>query len=127
MTANPNVAIAVQYFEALSRKDPRAAPLAPDVVMESPITPKLRGVASVLEYLEALTSVAKAIRTLDFIAEGNKVAVQFELETKAGIIPGFECLEISEGCIKKLRPYFDAQPLIEGAAPNSEEGMKLGT
>lgn len=127
MTANPNVAIAVQYFEALNRKDLGAAPLAPDVVMESPITPKLRGVASVLEYLEGLTSVAKAIRTLDFIAEGNKVAVQFELETEAGIIPGFECLEISEGFIKKLRPYFDTRPLIEGVAPTSEERMKLGT
>jgi len=127
MTANPNVAIAVRYFEALSRKDPRAAPLAPDVVMESPITPKLRGVGPVLEYLEGLTSVARAIRTLDFIAEGNKVAVQFELETEGGIIPGFECLEISEGFIKKLRPYFDTRPLIEGAAATGEERMKLGT
>ena len=127
MTANPNVAVAIRYFEALSRKDPRAAPLAPDVVMESPITPKLRGVAPVLEYLEGLASVAKAIRTLDFIAEGNKVAVQFELETEAGIIPGFECLEISEGLIKKLRPYFDARPLVEGVEGTGEERMKLET
>jgi len=127
MNANPNVAIAVRYFEALSRKDPHAAPLAPDVVMESPITPKLRGVAPVLEYLEGLTSVAKAIRTLDFIAEGNKVAVQFELETESGVIPGFECLEISEGFIKKLRPYFDTRPLIEGATGTGEERMRRGT
>jgi ketosteroid isomerase-like protein len=121
MTDNPNVAVAIRYFEALTRKDPRAAPLAPDVVLESPITPKLHGVAQVLEYLEALASVARAIRTLDFIAEGNKVAVQFELETAAGVIPGFECLEVSNGLISKVRPYYlDSRPLLDGPAPNSK-------
>jgi hypothetical protein len=113
MTINPNVAIAVRYFEALSSKNLGAAPLAPDVVLESPLTPRLRGVASVLEYLEAVTSIAKTIRTLDFIADGNKVAVEFELETADQVIPGFECLEISHGLIKKLRPYFDARLLTD--------------
>jgi ketosteroid isomerase-like protein len=120
MTANPNVSVAIRYFEALSSKDLHALPLAPDVVMESPVTPRLRGVASVLEYLEGLASIAKTIRTLDFIAEGNKVVVEFEIETADAVIPGFECLEISDGLIKKLRPYFDARPLTDGAAPNRE-------
>ncbi len=118
MTANPNIAVALQYFEALNRKDLFSAPLAPDVVLESPISPELRGVASVLEYLEALTSVAKAIRTLDVIADGDKVAVQFELDTAVGVIPGFEWLEISEGLIRKVRPYYlDSGPLLDGPAP----------
>ena len=116
-----NVAIAIQYFEALNRKEPHAAPLAPDVVMESPITPKLRGLASVLEYLEALASVARRIRTIDFIAEGDKVAVQLEIETAAGVVPAFECLEISGGLIKKVRPYYlDARPLLDGPAQNAK-------
>ena len=119
MTDNANVAVAIRYFEALNRKDLHAAPLAPDVVMESPITPKLRGLASVLEYLEALISIARTIRTLDFIAEGNKVAVQVEIETAAGVIPAFECLEISGGLIKKVRPYYlDARPLLDGPLSN---------
>jgi ketosteroid isomerase-like protein len=121
MTANPNIAIAMQYFEALNRKDLPSALLAPDVVLESPISPKLRGMASVLEYLEALTSVARAIRTLDVIAEGDKVAVQFELDTAVGVIPGFECLEISGGLIKKVRPYYlDSRPLLDGPAPTGK-------
>jgi hypothetical protein len=120
MNDNPNVAIAIQYFEALNRKEPHAAPLAPDVVMESPITPKLRGLASVLEYLEALVSVARRIRTLDFIVDGNKIAVQLEIETAAGVVPAFECLEISGGLIKKVRPYYlDARPLLDGPAQNA--------
>ena len=121
MSENPNVAIAIRYFAALSRNDLRAAPLAPDVVLESPITPKLRGLASVWEYLEAVASIAKSIRTIDFIAEGNKVAVEFEFETAAGIIPGFECLEISEGLITKVRPYYlDTWPFLEGRAQHGE-------
>jgi len=120
MNDNPNVAVAIQYFEALNRKEPNGAPLAPDVVMESPITPKLRGLVSVLEYLEALVSIAKTIRTLDFIADGDKVAVQLEIETAAGVIPAFECLEISGGLIKKVRPYYlDARPLLDGPVQNA--------
>ena len=118
MPVNPNVNIAVRYFEALRSKDLRAVPLATDEVMESPVTPRLTGMASVLEYLEALASIAKTIRTLDFIAEGNKVVVQFEIETADAVIPGFDCLEISDGLITKLRPYFDARPLTNGVAPS---------
>ncbi len=120
MTVNPNVAIAIKYFEALRSKNLRALPLAPDVVMESPVTPRLSGAPSVLEYLEALASIAKTIRALDFMADGNKVAVQFEIETAHGIIPGFECLEISDGLITKLRPYYEARPLIIGVTPGTE-------
>jgi hypothetical protein len=117
MSDSSNVAIAVRYFEALTHRDPGSAPLAPDVVMESPVTPRLSGAPAVLEFLEALVSMAKSIRTLDFISEGNKVAVQFEIETATDIVPGFECLEISQGLITKVRPYFDAWSLVEGTPP----------
>jgi len=120
MTQNPNVEVAAVYFAALRNKDLSALPLAQDVVMESPITPRLCGLESVLEYLEALASIIRTIRTLDFIAQDNKVAVQFEMETAEGVIPGFECLEISNGLIKKLRPYFDARPLMDGAGSGGE-------
>lgn len=77
--------------------------------------------AAVWEYLEAVASIAKSIRTIDFIAEGNKVAVEFVFETAAGVVPGFECLEISEGLITKVRPYYlDARPFLDGPAPRGE-------
>jgi ketosteroid isomerase-like protein len=116
MAMDANVAVAIRYFDALVRKDLSSLPLAPDVVMESPITPRLSGPESVLEFLEGLASVIKAVRTLDFIVQGDKVAVEFEIETAEGVIPGFECFEISNGQIRKLRPYFDARPFIGGTA-----------
>jgi acetyl-CoA acetyltransferase len=120
MVENPSVAIAVRYFEALAAKNLGAAPLAPEVVLESPVTPRLRGLASVLEYLEALTSIAKTIRALDFMADGNKVAVQFEIVTANGVIPGMERIEISDGAITRLRPYYESRPLVNGAKGNGD-------
>lgn len=114
MTTDTNISIATRYFRALATKDLSSLPLAPDVVMESPITPRLIGPESVLEFLEGLASVIKAVRTLDFIIGGNKVAVEFEIETAEGLIPGFECFEIADGQIKKMRPYFDARPFLGG-------------
>ena len=112
---NPNLALAQHFFEALRRKDFSALPLAQDIVLESPISPRLVGVESVLEFLEGLASVTRAVRVLDSIVEGNKVAVEFELETAEGVIAGFECFEFSDGQITKLRPYFDARPLLGGS------------
>jgi len=114
--SNPNVDLAQQFFDALMRKDFSALPLAADVVLESPISPRLSGLESVLEFLEGLASVVKAVRVVDLIADGNKVAVEFELETANGPIAGFECFEISNGRIKRLRPYFDSRPLLGGNA-----------
>lgn len=114
--ANSNINVAQRYFDALMKKDFSALPLAADVVMESPLTPRLSGQQSVLEFLEGLASVTKSVRVLDFIVEGDKVAVEFQIETAQGLIPGFECFEISDGLIKKLRPYFDARLFTDGSA-----------
>ena len=113
---NPHIDLARHFFDALLKKDLRALPLAADIVLESPISPRLSGVDSVLEFLEGLASVTKGVRVLDSIVEGNKVAVEFELETAEGVISGFECFEISDGQIKRLRPYFDSTPLLGGDA-----------
>ncbi len=112
--SNAPVDLARQFFEALMKKDFTALPLASDVVLESPISPRLSGVEAVREFLEALAAVTKVARVMDVVVEGNKAVVEFELETADGVIPGFECLEFSGGQIKRLRPYFDSRPLLGG-------------
>ncbi len=112
--SHPNVALARDFLAALVSKDFSSLPLAADVVMESPISPRLSGVDSVLEFLEGLASVTKSARLVDSFGEGDKIAIEFELETAGGVIAGFECLEIINGRIKRVRPYFDARPLLGG-------------
>ncbi len=110
-----NAALAQNFFAALVSKNFNALPLAADIVMESPISPRLSGLESVLEFLEGLASVTKEVRLLDSFGEGNKLAVEFELKTAEGVIAGFECFEIVDGQIKRMRPYFDARPLLGSA------------
>ncbi len=109
-----NVTLARNFFAALVSKDFSGLPLAADVVMESPISPRLSGVDSVLEFLEGLASVTRSVRLLDSIGEGDKLAVEFDLETADGVIAGFGWFEIVDGQIKRMRPYFDARPLLGG-------------
>jgi hypothetical protein len=115
MAESPNVTISRCYFEALVSKDFRSVPLASDVVLESPITPKLRGAESVQEFLDALASLIKRVRIINVIAQYDQVIVEFEMETGQGVIPGFQSFEFFNGQIKRLRPYFDARPLTNGA------------
>ena len=116
MISNAPVDLARQFFDALLKKDFSGLPLATDVVLESPITPRLSGVEAVLEFLQTLASVTRAVRMVDLVVEGNKAAVEFEIETAEGVIAGFECFEIAGGRIKKLRPYFDSRTLLGGDA-----------
>jgi len=112
--SNAPVDLARQFFDALLKKDFSQLPLATDVVLESPISPRLSGVESVREFLEVWASVTRGVRVVDLVVEGNKAAVEFELETADGVIAGFECFEIASGRIKKLRPYFDSRTLLGG-------------
>jgi len=112
--SNAPVDLARQFFDALLKKDFSELPLAADVVLESPISPRLSGVQAVREFLEVWASLTRAARVVDLVVEGNKAAVEFELETADGVIAGFECFEIFAGQIKKLRPYFDSRTLLGG-------------
>jgi SnoaL-like domain len=120
MAEDPNITIAKGYFDALLSKDFRLVPLATNVVMESPVTPKLCGLESVLEFLDGLASVVKEVKTGRVIAQDDTVVVEFEIETDQGAIAGFQCFDLSNGQITKLRPYFDARPLTEGNSPGGE-------
>jgi hypothetical protein len=110
--SNAPVDLARQFFDALIKKDFSSLPLAADVVLESPISPRLIGVEAVREFLDVLAAVTKGARVVDIVVEGSKAAVEFEIETADAVIAGFECFEISGGQIKRLRPYFDSRPLL---------------
>ena len=112
--SNAPVDLARQFFDALRKKDFSQLPLAADVVLESPISPRLSRAETVREFLEVWASVTQGVRVVDLVVEGNKAAVEFELETADGVIAGFECFEIASGRIKKLRPYFDSRTLLGG-------------
>lgn len=110
---NPEAAteIAERLFQGLNSKDLSHVPFAPDVVFESPITPKLSGIKSVMEFLEGVLSVIKGAHLKDCKVEGEYVTVRFQLDTVYGLIPASDCMRVADGQIKELHPYYDPRPL----------------
>lgn len=124
MSKEPGIETVESYFRALNAKDLSQVSFAPDVVFESPITPRLTGIRSVLEFLEGVLSVIKEVRVKQCVADGEYVAVRFELDTVYGLIPASDRIRITNGEIKELRPYYDPRPVkdvMTASAPTGEE------
>src|SRR6266852_912689 len=90
------------YLQALKNKDLSAAPFAPDVTFESPLSPKLTGAKAVIEFLTGLFPAIKDIRIRHHIVEGEYVATLFDLDTTFGLIPVFDCFRVTDGRIKQI-------------------------
>jgi hypothetical protein len=108
------VAAAESYLRGLREKDLRAVPFAPGVTIESPLTPKLTGVGPVVGFLTGLFPAIKDVRITRVIAEGEFVAMMFDLDTIFGVIPVVDCIRVADGLIQEMRPYYDPRPFTEG-------------
>jgi hypothetical protein len=124
MNNDARVEIAKAYLEGLSAKDLSQVPFAPDVTFESPITPRLTGIQSVLEFLEGVFSVIKAVRVQQCVADGEYVVAHFELDTTYGLIPVTDRIGIVDGQIAELRPYYDPRPLGRRAGRSGSSRKK---
>jgi predicted ester cyclase len=111
MSKEDLIQIAETYFCGLNAKDLSLVPFADEVVFECPITPKLTGISAVLEFLEGVFSMIKEVRLQQCVADGEYVAVRFELDTTYGLIPASDRLLIAGGRIEELRPYYDPRPV----------------
>jgi len=105
------------YLQGLKNKDVSRVPFASDVTFESPLSAKLTGAESVIEFLTGMFPAIKNIRVKQHIVDGEYVATLFDLDTTFGVIPVFDCFRVSGGEIKQIRPYYDPRPIT-----NSTEG-----
>jgi glyoxylase I family protein len=108
---------ALKYFDGLRTGNLEEIPFAPDVRFESPLTPNLQGAADVRVFLRGVLPAILDVRVLQVIAEGDHVAVRFELGTIHGVVPAFDFFHVVHGQIVEARPYYDPRPLL---APVSE-------
>ena len=115
-TTNPTISAVEAYLHGLRDKDLSAVPFAPSVTLESPLTPKIAGVAAVTDFLTRLFPAIKDVRITRHIAQGDFVATAFDLDTIFGVIPVFDCIRVTNGLIQEVRPYYDPRPITEGAA-----------
>ena len=99
------------YLHGLKKKD------LSDVTFESPLSPKLFGAESVIEFLTGLFPAINDVCVKQHIVEGEYVATLFDFDTTFGVIPVFDCFRVSGGEIKQIRPYYDPRPIT-----NSTDG-----
>jgi limonene-1,2-epoxide hydrolase len=108
------IATAEGYLRALRDKDLRAVPFAPGVTLESPLTSKLTGIEPVVAFLTGFFPAIKDVRITRVIADGEFVALMFDLDTIFGVIPVVDCIRVANGLIHETRPYYDPRPITEG-------------
>jgi glyoxylase I family protein len=103
---------ALSYFAGLRTGALETIPFADDVRFESPLTPAIQGAGAVQEFLRGVLPAIRDVRVLQVIADGDHVAVRFDLDTIHGVIPAFDFFHVVNGQIIEARPYYDPRPLV---------------
>ncbi len=99
-------AVVEAFLNGIVRKDLAGLPVDPDLTVESPLIPKLRGQAA-MEYLERVSATVKAIQIKQHLVEGDWVATLFEEETIHGSLPVFAKFQVVSERIKDASAFYD--------------------
>lgn len=102
---------ALSYFEGLRTGRLEDIAFAADVTFESPLTAPIQGAEAVRDFLRGVLPAIREVRVHQVIADGEYVAVRFELDTVSGPIPAFDFFRVLNGEIVEARPYYDPRPL----------------
>jgi hypothetical protein len=101
------------YLDAVRRNDADALPLHPDVVFESPLK-SYHGIAEFKKGLAEFVPILNRIEVLRLVADDDSCAAVLNLDTKFGIIPFLELINVIDGQIASIRAYYDPRPVLEG-------------
>jgi len=115
-----NVAVVESYLRGLKDKDLSGVPLAPDVTFEGPLTPKITGENAVRDFLNSLFPVIRDTRIKRHVPEGEFVATEFDFDTAFGVLPVFDCFRVSEGRLKRIRPYYDPRAIVDASRQSNK-------
>ncbi len=106
MSRNEKVAVVESFLNCMASGELDRLPIAPELTVESPLTPKLSGEAA-MEYVKAVAAGTKGIQVVQHIVEGDHVATLSENETVNGPLSVFSKFQIESGRIKDVRVFYD--------------------
>jgi len=108
---NEAARLAREWIEVWGRDDPATLPLADDFVHTSPFG-RIEGREKYLEVVRpmAATNVA-ALVVEDVIAEGDRAAITFSMDTPNGPIACCDWLVVADGRIVSVHSYYDPRKL----------------
>ncbi len=110
MSRDEKVALVESFLNCMASGELDRLPVAPELTVESPLTPKLSGEAA-MEYVKAVAAGTKGIQVLQHIVEGDHVATLSENETLNGRLSVFSKFRIESGRIRDVRVFYNPQGL----------------
>ena len=112
-----------RYINGLGNRDFSQAALAPDISLESAITPKRTG-QDVIDFLSGLFPIINGVKIREHIVEGDLCATLFDLYTTEGTIQIFDRFRVEDGLLKSINPYYDPAPLKQAQVRARREQMR---
>lgn len=100
------VALIESFLDCIVRGELDRLPAAPDLTVQSPLTPKRDGAAA-MEYVKLVSASVTGIRVRQHIVEGEHVASLLDQETVNGPLEVFSKFRIASGRIQDVRVFYD--------------------
>jgi hypothetical protein len=107
------IRVVESYIDAVRRNDADALPLHPDVVFESPLN-RMQGIPAFKKGLADFVPILNGIEVLRLVADDESCAAVLNLDTKFGVIPFLELINVVDRQIVSIRAYYDPRPVLEG-------------
>lgn len=126
MSKRADMISAVEAFlEGLTHNNIDMMPLAPDVVLKSPLDPEHPSIGreAAFDFLTSRVFPRIPVRKAEVerhVVEGDSVATlwvaTFSMSGRDVVVPIFDFFRVNnDGLISEVRPYFDPKPLKEAA------------
>jgi hypothetical protein len=109
------VAKVEKYIAALVSGKYEGVAFSDDVEFLGPLHESpLIGKAAVLEFLEEVSTWVQDVRIRKRIVDDASVCLLIDFEAKNGtVVPMADYIELSDGKIVSIRPFYDPRPLLE--------------
>ena len=102
------------YLNGLAAKDVSAAPFHPDIELEGPLGPPVKGAAALREAITGFFPAINGIHIVQHIVDGEWCATVFDFDTTFGTIQLIDCFQVVDGQIMSIRAYYDPRPILDG-------------
>jgi hypothetical protein len=119
------IQVVERFLEALNWMDMSDVPLAPDVVLKSPLTHPRTTAVGEDQYRQFLSNVfaklppVKVARVHWHLVEGDHVVTRWELELGQPdvVVPILDHFVVTDGLIMLVEPFFDPRPFLAFTEP----------
>ena len=102
------------HLLGIGAKDISAVPYHPDVVIQTPLGPPVKGADAVRQVSPSIFPFVKEIRIIRHIVDGEWCATILDFEYTFGTFRIVDCFHVVDGLIVSIDAYYDPAPILAG-------------